>query len=660
MEYLAATEAVIATAFAEAIEPALPPDITRWASENVEFDDRSPLPGKFNIRRFAFLREIHEVMSPEHPCREFTIKGSAQWGKTVSIIQPALGSWHEFTPLDSLIVHPTASAAAEWVDNKWMPMRRSAPGLRAIFGIGGKGNQKDAKFNQETLDQNGSLKVASAGSPADLTGTSRRLVIMDDVSKYKNSDKGDPEALAVSRASGFEDAKIGRVSTPLLKGSCRISRAFARSDQRHYYVPCPHCGEKFVLSWENFKANINPENLFDCGFTCDHCQELVRHQHKAEMVANGEWRPHNPNGDHPGFFLWRAYAPQRDWASIAIEYAQVMGWSEASFGSELDPNSTDKVEAETEQTFFNDVLGLEFEREAEALDWEALRNRGESPDPETGQVPLDRGVLPAEGFIFTAGVDCQEDRTEVHLVAFSRKRGRRTIDYKVIPHHISTAECSEALNAILAQDFYTERGLPIRLDMLAIDGGAYTDDVWSWAKSHPWRRVIIVKGSSNQSGPIILPMKFERKKDGKARKRQKRGFMVNVSQQKEQFYTWLSKDDPQSRGYCRFAAGLEDWYYQGLASEHCVLVRQRSGVVTKQWHLVDPSIRNEPLDTMNYAEAAARRRGWDSFTEAQWDKLEDLRGAAPEVSPQKSEGKPVTSKKSGSKKKSFNEVLNGN
>ena len=192
MGFLAPAHAVVARAIAAALLPPPPPDITRWCEQNIVFDERSPMPGPFAIARFPFLREIHAVLSPEHPAREVTIRGSAQWGKTASIIQPTLGAWHEYTALDSLVVHPTQASAMEWVDNKWLPMRRQAPGLRAIFGTGANGDNKDSKFNQETLARTGSLKVASAGSPSDLTGTTRRLVIMDDLAKYEMSEKGDP------------------------------------------------------------------------------------------------------------------------------------------------------------------------------------------------------------------------------------------------------------------------------------------------------------------------------------------------------------------------------------------------------------------------------------------------------------------------------------
>ncbi|MGV8987806.1 MAG: phage terminase large subunit family protein [Cypionkella sp.] len=625
MGFLTPAARVVARAAAAVMAPPPPPDITRWCEENIVFDERSPMPGPFSILRFPFLREIHEVLSPEHPCREVTIRGSAQWGKTVSIIQPVLGAWHEYTPLDSLVVHPTQSSATEWVDNKWLPMRRQAAGLLKIFGDGRGGDNKDAKFNQETVTRNGSLKVASSGSPADLTGTSRRLVIMDDLSKYDMTDKGDPEALAVSRASGFEDAKILRVSTPMIKGTCRISKAFDRSDRRFYHVPCPHCGNMAPLTWENFRKNLDPERLHAACFNCDACGAVIEHGDKEQMVRAGQWVASNPGGDHPGYHLWRAYAPQRDWASIAVEYAQVMGWTGLSVQQATDEEARHTVEAETEQTFWNDVIGMPFEQATKGPDWEALRDRVENAEP--GEA-LDRGVVPGCGVLLTAGVDCQADRMEVTIAAYGSNYRRWVIDHVVLPYHIGDDEGRSALDALLKATWRTELGLKLPLDMLAIDEGAYTEDVESWAKKHPWTRVIMVKGSSSPSGPILRPQQVK-KANGNAVKLQKRRWIANVSQLKADFYTWLGKDDPSARGFVRFARSLGDEYYRQITSEVRVLKRATSGVMVSRWEIAEPGRRNECLDTMNYSEAAARKRGWTSMTDGQWEILATERGVAP-------------------------------
>ena len=449
MGFLVSAESVVLRAAAIAMAPPPPPDITQWATDNVVFDDRSPIRGPFRIDRFSFLREIHEVLSPEHPCREVTVRGSAQWGKTVSIIQPTLGCWFSTMPLDALVVHPTTSAASEWVNNKWLPMRRQAPDLVRIFGARATDN-RDTMLNQETAARNGSLKVASAQSPADLTGTTRRLVVMDDLSKFEASEKGDPEALAESRASGFEEAKILRVSTPLLAGTCRITRSYERSDQRLYHVPCPHCGNMAPLTWENFLSNLNPERLHAACFNCDACGAVIGHEHKEWMVARGKWIARNPRGDHPGFHLWRALSPLRDWASIAVEYARVKGWTRLEAGSEQADAAPAPEDVRTEQTFWNDVLGLPYQVAAKGPNWEKLRDRAESEDTPA----LERGVLPAEGFLFCLGIDCQGDRTECHLVAFGRNLRRWTIDYTVIPHHIGSEACRQALDDLLKEIGY--------------------------------------------------------------------------------------------------------------------------------------------------------------------------------------------------------------
>ncbi|WP_281181178.1 phage terminase large subunit family protein [Candidatus Arsenophonus triatominarum] len=38
-------------------------------------------------------------------------------------------------------------------------------------------------------------------------------------------------------------------STPTVKHVSRIEKVYNESDQRHYWVPCPHCGEFQILEW---------------------------------------------------------------------------------------------------------------------------------------------------------------------------------------------------------------------------------------------------------------------------------------------------------------------------------------------------------------------------------------------------------------------------
>jgi hypothetical protein len=46
------------------------------------------------------------------------------------------------------------------------------------------------------------------------------------------------------------------VSTPLVTGLSRIEAAFAESDQRRFWVPCPHCGEFQVLEQGRYEYTV--------------------------------------------------------------------------------------------------------------------------------------------------------------------------------------------------------------------------------------------------------------------------------------------------------------------------------------------------------------------------------------------------------------------
>ena len=605
--FLAPARRVVMGAVAAAMKPPPAPEVSGWAERNLSFDQGSPFPGPYDAGRFPMLRRIHEVLSPDHPAREVTVRGSAQIGKTDALIKPLLGCIFDMAPRNTLVVHPTNTAAAEWVRTKWMPFRRANGRMKSVFGA--SAGQLDNMSYQETLDRTCSLRTVSAGSPSELSGTTRPNVVMDDLSKFETTPMGDPESLAVSRAEAFEDAKIGRFSTPMIAGACRITHAYLRGTAEEWRMPCPHCEHRQALAWEHFR--VDEEDPGRSHFACVACGAEIEFRHRDAMVAAGEWVATNPKGDHPSFHLWRAIMPFRDWRSIAVSWLQARG------------------DAGREQTFFNDVLGLPYEQASDAPGWEELRNRAEN-----AAEPVQKGRIPAGLPILACGVDCQGTWLEWQVVAFGRNNRAHVVDHGLIPHHVGEDEGRAALDALLKRKWRNEAGRDIALDRLAIDGGAYTDDVWDWAKRHPWSRVSISKGASSDKGRDYQAQKFERRRDGKAKRRQKRAFIVNVSSMKAVLYSDLKKEDPGARGFQSFAAGLGDAFFRGLCAERRLLKRNRFGVMESRWEVIEADGRNEPLDTRVLAEFAARLAGFRAATDAEWDALEAERDApAPDAEP---------------------------
>ncbi len=128
------------------------------------------------------------------------------------------------------------------------------------------------------------------------------------------------------------------------------------------------------------------------------------------MVKEGHWQAtataENPN--HAGFHCNRLISPWVNWLDIAYDY------------------ETSKNDPMQLQVFVNSSLGLPFERESgESLDWEKLYLRSVNSSYERGRVPM-------EALILTAGVDVQGDRLEVSIWGWGKNQQSWLIDHQVI------------------------------------------------------------------------------------------------------------------------------------------------------------------------------------------------------------------------------------
>jgi phage terminase large subunit GpA-like protein len=272
------------------------------------------------------------------------------------------------------------------------------------------------------------------------------------------------------------------------------------------------------------------------------------------------------------------------------------------------------------------VLGLEFEQAAEAPAWEEIRQRANAPEG------YDRGRIPPGALLLCAGVDCQGDRTEVHIKGYGEELRRWTVDYRIITHHIGAADAHAALDAILLETWPDAFGNRRPLDMLAIDGNAFTNEVFAWAKRHSQTKVIVVRGAKSDLAPPIALVKSERKADGAVKRRQKRFYNVGVSQLKAALYKLLRQADPLMRGYCGYPRGLDDEFYRQLTAERRVIEKDRWGYPRAFWRLDHD--RNEVLDTEMYAEAAAVRCNFYTRTREDWAAM----SAAREVRNERGQG----------------------
>lgn len=576
---MANAERVAMLTLADVLKPPPPVDFVQWAVDHIVFSRREgPFEGPYNRDLFGYFDEILRALSPDDPCRVVSLKKSAQIGGTV-LGNIFCGGSMEMDPGDFLYVHPTEDNASRWSKMKLVPFIRSTTALTQIFPQRSR-DGSDSVLYKERRDGRGAILISGANSPASLSQVSMARQVQDDLAKWEMNAAGDPETQADSRSRAYEFAKILKVSTPLVEPGCRISKSYDQGSQERLYLPCPHCEHMQTLEWENLLSNLDEEHPEAAHFTCDDCGAVIEQHHLPAMRQRGEWRPDNPAAKrvHRSFYIWSAYSALQSWERIAREWLNAKG----------DPKS--------EQTFLNDTVGRAYRTSGEAPPWEALRDRG-------AQAERPRGVVPAGHPILVCGVDCQADRVEWHVVARGPDYRRAPVEYGVIAGHISEARTQAGLDALLQQGWKNAYGRPLAIDMLAIDGNAYTEDVWAWAKKHPSSRVIMVRGVGSEAAPLLVRVKREKSRSGKTLPYSRRFFNFATSVLKIGLYRDLVKTDPHERGYIDLPSGMTDDYYQQLTSETRQPTKNRDNVVSWKW-IPDPVIRNEVLDTFLQAEAA--------------------------------------------------------
>ncbi len=593
-------------AMAEVLEPPPPVDYLAWAEQNITFSERaSQFNGPYNRNLFPFFDEPLRALSPDDPCRFVTMMASSQSGKTVFGTVFTAGSI-DMDPGDLMYIHPTDDFARKWSKTRLAPMLSETPRLRAIFPQKPR-DGLDSVLYKERTDARGAIIVSGANSPNALSGTSVKRQVQDELAKWETNVAGDPEAQADDRSRAFEFAKILKISTPLVIPGCKITAAFERGSQEHYYVPCPHCAAMQVLEWDNMLAALDLDRPEDAHFTCVACGATIEEHHRGDIVRRGEWRAHNAPAlrHHRSFWIWSAYTPLQSWERIAREWLRSRG------------------HADSEQTFLNQTAGRAYRAQSEAPPWEVLRDRAAASPHRVLSVPTTSLKL-------FMGMDCQGDRVEWQVIGYGRNRRRDVIAYGIVPGHVSEKATHARLDDVMAQTFAADNGHRIGIERAAIDGNYSTDDVWEWAKRYPHHRLIMVRGVGHDGAPSLQRVQREiNPKTGKKLKYARRFYNFATSARKMGLYRDLAKDDPLAYRYIGLPSGLDDAYFQQLTAERRV-AHKRAGTVIYRWEL-DEGQPNEALDTFLQADAAAENWGIRTLPESSWDRFEAERAKVNEA-----------------------------
>lgn len=562
--------------FLKTLRPPPPQTVSQWAdAERRLSSESSAEPGPWDTNRAPYLREIMDAIN-DPSTRKIVVKKAAQVGWTETI-NNYVAYYIARDPAPLLIIQPTLEMAQAWSKDRLAPMIRDTPALR--------GKVKDAKTREADNTilhksfNGGHLTIVGANSPASLASRPIRIVLADEVDRYPASagTEGDPLMLAAKRQITFWNAKTVLGSTPTIKNASVIDREWLASDQRKYFVPCPDCGHEQDLRWEQVhwdkdgEGDTKVHRPETAHYACEDCGSLWDDTMRIEAITNGFWRATRPDVKGiAGFFI----------PGFLSSWLTLEGIVREFLAAKHDPSLL--------QVFINTVIGDVWEEAGETVDPSSFLGRREAYDHES---------LPSEIQAITAGVDTQDDRLEVQLIAWGKGEESWPFAYEILRGDPAQKPIWNSLDELLLRSFRSEDGSVFRVKATCIDsGGHHAAAVLSFCRTRRSRRIFATKGQ-NGARPI-WPKNVSKSKNSEQL------FMIGVDTAKEAIYGRLKIKQP-GMGYIHFPHidEFDQEYFNQLTAES-VVTRFREGRPYRVW--VPRRPRNEGLDTFVLALAALR------------------------------------------------------
>jgi phage terminase large subunit GpA-like protein len=561
-----------------------------FAEQNIEIPIGNAVPGPIRFDLAAYQRGMIDVIK-EPGIKRVSYMLGAQLGKTT--IQQCITAYfiaHE--PRSQIWLMPSEGDMLTFRATKLNPMLEANP---KIAGRMAKPRGREGLNNSRMISFIGGFLMFSwSGSAKTLRGRSAPVTQADEIDGMESAgseekNEGDPVQLLMQRAASFSSTGQNlhiESSTPTVKGFSRIEAAHDQGDQRKFWVPCPHCHERQVLTWENVvwdgrQGTVEEDAAFkehepdSAGYACAHCGALWNDGERIAAVRAGEWRASKPTRGHASFHLSELYSPFRKMADIVTSYL-------------------DKLAVDSFNTFVNVSLAQTFEESSERIDPTGLMARAK-PFP---------APVPMGGLYLTAGVDQQADRLEVEVVAWGEGEESWSVDYRVLWGDPLGGDVWDDLDDLLAGTYTHESGAEMAIHAACLDTGGtsgMTQRAYEYLRGKTGRRMFGIKGIGGFGRPIVE--KVMRRQSGK-NTRKVDLFLVGVDEAKLVVMRRLAKDK-EGPGYCHIPErdGLGEWCKQITAER--LRVRYVRGQPVREWVKPDKA-RNEALDCRVYALAALK------------------------------------------------------
>lgn len=437
----------------KSLELLKPPEeltVSEWAGKYRFLDERSSsMPGKWKNEMTPYLVGIMDEFN-NYQTEKIVFCKCTQLGGTEALNNMICFSVAQ-DPAPMMIVYPTSELADSVVEQRIKPMLKASKETKKHF--------KEKNSNKKELQfDNMYVSIVGSNSPSELASRPIRYLFLDEVDKYPNESKkeADPISLAVERTKTFNNRKIYMCSTPTTRTGHIWEEKEKADIEKHYFVPCPHCGEFIELKFAQIRWPDDNEKLSAADkaefaqYICQECGNTINDADKMEMLQKGKWETVKENTKFSktvAFWINTLYSPFTRFSQIAKAYLIA------------------KDDTEALHNFTNSWL---------AEPWEDTKLKTNAETVMERQTDLPEFVVPEWTRLLTAGVDVQE--TSLYYVI--RAWGEYLTSQLVTRGQVTSFRDIER---VMNLEYVKPDGTVKLVDLCLIDSGDQTDEVYDFA-----------------------------------------------------------------------------------------------------------------------------------------------------------------------------------
>lgn len=611
-----------------------------WAEQKMVMPKPHPGPLRYD-ESTPYTREIIDCLAVDNPVQHIALMGSAQFGKSKSILIPAIGWIIENDPGNIIMTVGHEDLLKEAMAD--IDDMLDSTGLRRLIRPSALRAKSNKTGDTDSIKQfpGGYFKISAASNVKIWRQANYKYGLIDDYEAVKGSSKiaGNIRDLIEKRFTAYSKTKkILYVSSPELAVASNILEVYNMGDKRKYMVPCPCCGQAIELLWSvNLQEGastkyaemggiywkLNEDNSLDessVGYICQACGDFFDDSNKLSFTSKGFWRPTAKpvKPEFRSYYMNSLYSPpfMDDWKHYVYKYLECHPVGQPVIKSKY-------------QTFVNLNLGLPYEDEGETITANKLQHN--IRNYPIGSIPEELSVKDGNGrvVLITCAADLngtlEDARLDYEVVAhtetgstYSLEHGsigtfiprENSLKYKVdrerftYVHHRSNSVWP-LFDKVLQK--YSTLGGKKRIVPTALDTGHCDKEVWEYVDSSNW----FIRGVKGDKDDKFIRYGIDVPEFKKSKERPEKLYILQGGLIKDRLANltnlkWdYGNDESQPAGFMNFPTPsdgkyLYPNYFQHYEAETRRLISKDGETPMFRWEKVSSTAQNHLFDCRIY------------------------------------------------------------